>query len=189
MSEKEKDKNCILCYPEGNITRMIKGYEYDGKKPWVFVPREPEAFGHLIVAAGKHYTDISDKGLATNEGMEHLKQIMSLISKLSLKMKEKLKFDEKECEKIYVATLCETENMHLHFHLIPKFKGDRQGFLSLFEKELDGARWMLKGSTEEDRILEGYHKVHDTEAIAEFHKIKAKIEELLLSQEMDFKRN
>lgn len=148
---------------------MIKGYEArDDGKPWACVPREPEAFGHLIVAAGKHYVDISDEKLAGDK--DQLEQIMRLINKLCLKMKKYLRFEGRICERVYVSTLCETENMHLHFHLIPRFKGDRTGFRSLFEKELDGTRWMLNERSEDQKIREGYCAVLDAGTIVDFHK-------------------
>jgi len=165
-----KRKECILCYPEGNIKNIIKGYEPDAERenPWVFVPREPEAFGHLVVVAGKHYLDISDKELAKDT--KHLIQMLKLISKLCVKMKKHLKFDERVCKKVYVSTLCETDNMHLHFHLIPRFDGDRTGFKYLFEKELEGTRWMLQDSNIENKIRKGYYTTLDAGTIIDFHK-------------------
>jgi len=126
-----KSDECILCHPEGKIENMLKGYEYNRNsvKPWVFVPREPEAFGHLVVASGKHYADISDEKLTTDR--KYSGQIISLINKLSVKMRKELEYEGRKCEKVYVSTLCETENMHLHFHLIPRFKGDKEGFMHL----------------------------------------------------------
>lgn len=165
-----KKEGCILCYPEGEIKNILKGYEYDKERltPWVFIPREPEAFGHLIVAAGKHYTDISDEKLAKDT--DHLGQIMRLINELCLKMRKCLRFEGRICERVYVSTLCETENMHLHFHLIPRFKGDRTGFKYLLERELDGTRWMLKDNSKDQKIREGYYAVLDAGTIVDFYK-------------------
>lgn len=39
--------------------------------------------------------------------------------------------------------------MHLHFHLIPRFEGDKEGFMHLFERELEGARWIYDCKREE----------------------------------------
>lgn len=111
---------------------------------WVVVPREPATLGHLLVVSWKgeeENSDISDRGLFQNP--EHMNGMMYLIHKLTVAMKEKLTFQERKCEKVYVATLCETEKFPFHFHLIPRFEGDREGFAYLFEKELEEARWLF----------------------------------------------
>jgi len=96
--------------------------------------------------------------------------MLKLINELSVKMKKRLKFDGRECKRVYVSTLCETENMHLHFHLIPRFDGDRMGFKYLFERELEATRWMLSDSNVENRIHEGYYKILDAGTIIDYHK-------------------
>jgi len=111
---------------------------------WIVVPREPATFGHLLVVSWKGLRedqDITDKGLFEDE--VHMKEIMKVIHKLAFTMKEQLQYQGKRCERVYVATLCETSKFPFHFHLIPRFEGDRQGFAYLFEKELEEARWMF----------------------------------------------
>jgi len=143
---------------------MIKGYEYNpaNRDPWVFVPREPAAFGHLIVISGKHYRDISDAGLLDDP--KYLKKILVLINKLTIKLK-RLRRDGKKCERVYVSTLCETENFHLHFHLIPRFEDDPQGFAFLFRTELEAARWLLENETSESKNPDGYKRTKETESL------------------------
>jgi diadenosine tetraphosphate (Ap4A) HIT family hydrolase len=148
---------------------MIKGYEYDAARldPWVFVPREPAAFGHIIVVSGKHYKDISDPGLLEDTG--YLKKMMKIINELAIKMKG-LTRKGKKCERVYVSTLCETENFHLHFHLIPRFEDDNMGFAFLFETELESARWLLKEGSKGDKNADGYKRVKATEVLAARHR-------------------
>ncbi|MFB3888349.1 MAG: HIT family protein [Candidatus Bathyarchaeia archaeon] len=165
-----KKEGCILCFPTDKIKGILRGYEYNeqSQQPYVFVPREPEAFGHCIVAAGKHYTDMSDERISRDT--KQLTEMISIINNICVKMKKHLKSNGKACEKVYVSTLCETPEMHLHFHLIPRFEGDRKGFRGLLEKELDGTRWMIKESIKENKIREGYYAVSDSEAIVSFNK-------------------
>lgn len=160
--------DCHFCNPKEFRERMIKEYGYDEneKGPWVFVPQNPATLGHLVVVSGKHYDDISNKGLVKD--VKHLKQIMKVVNKLALKMKQSLKYKGNKCEKVYVVTQCETSNLHLH--LIPRFKGERTGNMFLFEKELEEARWVLEDDEKEDKLNDVYCRIGIMEGILNFHK-------------------
>lgn len=159
--------------------RMIKGYEPKDENPWVYVPREPATFGHLIVAAGKCYEDIGDKSLL--QDTDHMKQIMNVISELASVTKEHLKRNGKKCERVYVVSECDTPNLHLHFHLIPRFQGDKKGHMFLFERELEEARWKLETDIDEDKIRNAYHRIGTAEGILNFHKNLIRSDQWLIS--------
>ena len=147
---------------------IINGYEPKDENPWVYVPREPATFGHLIVVSGKCYSDMGDKGLL--QDTDHMKQIMNVISELALLTKQHLKCNAKKCERVYVVSECDTPNLHLHFHLIPRFLGDKKGHMFLFERELEEARWKLKTDIDEDKIRDAYDRIGTAESILSFHK-------------------
>jgi len=164
---------CICCHPDAELQeRMIKGYKYNEnrKNPWVFVPREPATFGHVVVVSGKHYEDISDIA----QDVKHLEEIMKVVTELASKMKNYLKLNGEEngkkCKRIYIVSECETSNFHLHIHLIPRFKGDKKGHMFLFERELEEARWMLEKDKKEDKIRDMYNRIGTAEGILNFHK-------------------
>lgn len=148
--------------------QMIKGYEPKDENPWVYVPREPATFGHLVVVSGKCYRDIGDMGLL--QDIDQLKKTMKVISELASKMKEHLKWNEKTCERVYVVSECDTPNFHLHFHLIPRFHGDKKGHIFLFERELEEARWKLEKDIDEAKIRDAYHRIGTAEGILDFHR-------------------
>lgn len=151
---------------------MIRGYEANSEKSWMYVPREPATFGHLIVVSGKHYEDISDKRLVNDA--EQQKELMRIVVELCSKMEESLTYKGEKCEKIYVVTECETPNLHLHFHLLPRFRSDKNGHMFLFEKELEEARWMLenndKEEKKEDKIRDMHNRIGVAEGFLDFHK-------------------
>lgn len=162
---------CICCHPDAELKEsMVKGLEYDEnrKNSWVFVPREPANFGHLVVVSGKHYEDISDKGLMKDT--KCLKELLTLINKLATRIKLYLAKNGKRCKKVYVSTLCETKNFHLHFHLIPRFEGEKSGFFFLFDKELEETRWLLKNDTVEGKIHDGYVYIGAANGLLRFHE-------------------
>jgi hypothetical protein len=69
----------------------------------------------------------------------------------------------KKCEKVYLVSECETKNFPFHFHLIPRFEGEKQGHVFLLEKELEESRWMGKDQNENQRIM-------DIESILSYYK-------------------
>ncbi|MEM3564634.1 MAG: hypothetical protein QXR19_15485 [Candidatus Jordarchaeaceae archaeon] len=203
------DCKCEYCSNKENFRdRIIRGYEPErGKdKPWVYVSREPANFGHLVVVSGIHYDDISDGRLKELTGKKHLGEIMSVINELASIMKS-LKENGNECEKVYVLSQCETPKLHLHFHLIPRFKGNNTGNVFLIEKEFEEARWIINDKNEdeekkkEDKIRNGRERIeqvrnilnHNEELVQKNEwarsneerekfilKIKKKIEELIV---------
>lgn len=168
-----KEQVCDFCTNKTKFQdRIIKGYEPDGKKPWAYVPCEPATFGHVIVVSGKHYLDICHETFSKNEEdsvEEHMKDIMRIVRALALKMK-KLEHNGKKCEKVYMVSECETPNLHLHFHLIPRFQGDNTGHMFLFEKELEELRWKLENDASEDKNRNGYQRIGMATGLLDFHR-------------------
>ena len=179
-----RECTCLCCNPAAELKeRMVKGFEYheDRKNSWVFVPREPANFGHLVVVSGRHYEDISDGEL--KDDTECLTELLSLINKLAARIKLHLTKNGKRCKKVYVSTLCETKNFHLHFHLIPRFEGDKTGFFFLFDKELEEQRWMLKDDIVEDKIHDGYLTIGAANGLLRFHEFLIQSNKWARSQE------
>lgn len=154
---------------------------------WVVVPREPATKGHLPVISWKGQAenqDIADEELFKDA--EHMKEILKLIHKLVHVMKQQLKNNGRRCERVYVATLCETKDFPFHFYLVPRFEGDRRGFAYLFERELEEARWIFdcnekcetdcrsffeqKCSNRYDKIVESSGRIVDAECVLRKHK-------------------
>lgn len=168
-----KECVCKFCKNRSEFEdRVIKGYEPKGKTPWAYVPREPATFGHAVVVAGEPYLDICDQTMPEGEERfvpKHLQEMMKMIRELALKMRS-LEYNGKKCEKVYVITECETPDLHLHFHLIPRFEGERKGHVFLFEKELEEARWMLGNDTNENKIRDAYYSLGVVKGMLDFHK-------------------
>jgi diadenosine tetraphosphate (Ap4A) HIT family hydrolase len=154
------------------IKRLVK--ESPDGSYWIVVPQEPATFGHLLAvswkSSGEH--DITDEGLFTDNS--HIQNMMRAIHELTLRMKSSLtsngKADGRKCEKVYVATLCETKDFPFHFHVIPRFEGDKEGFAYLLEKELEEARWMDRETGRNEKVKDGYRRIGSTEVLLDYHK-------------------
>lgn len=168
-----KKCKCKFCKNKSEFEdRIIRGYEPKDRRPWAYVPREPATFGHAVVVSGEPYIDVCDQTISEDEERfvpEHLQEIMKMIRELALKMRS-LEQNGKKCKKVYVITQCETPDLHLHFHLIPRFEGDKKGHVFLFEKELEEARWMLGDDTNENKIRDAYYRLGVAEGILDFHR-------------------
>lgn len=71
-----------------------------------------------------HYEDISE--LPTELGAKTFKIINKCISAIKRVL---------HAEKVYLCTMCDGKRNHLHFQLIPRFKGDAIQGSKLFVKE------------------------------------------------------
>lgn len=179
--EKELGWKCTNDCGRFNWTKLRKDLETEmrivRKSPdgsfWVVVPREPATFGHLLVVSwkGNEGQDIADKGLFTDS--KHMQSMMAVIHEIASNMSKSLTSngaaDGRKCEKVYIATLCETKDFPFHFHLIPRYEGQNTGFLFLFERELQEARWMLDNN-EEDKTLDGFYRVGQSEGMLNYHR-------------------
>lgn len=141
---------------------------------WVVVPAQPATFGHLLVISWKGYQeqDIADKGLFRDR--THMKEMMKAIHDLAFEMKSSLtsngETNGKRCERVYLVSECETRNFPFHFHLIPRFEGENEGHLRLFQQELEEARWMLGGGQEDEKVRNGWQRASKVKAIMNHHR-------------------
>ncbi len=153
-------KTCVFCNPEDFGNRKLRLEDQNGY--WYsIVPKEIGTFGQVLLVAkkkpedGRHITDISDSLLLKDPS--RLQSIMKGISIISNKLKEGLKDSQgRIVEKVYVLTQCEGKESHLHFQFFPRYKGDLERNMFLYNCELEEARWQdppeLKPET---RIMEG----------------------------------
>jgi len=153
---------------ERTIERYCKNESH-----WVVIPREPANFGHLLVISWKGYDeneqDITDEGLF--EDNNHMQEIMEVIREVTQVMKKSLTdLKGRECKRVYVVSECETKRFPFHFHLIPRFEGDKEGHMFLFEKEIEEARWMVEKDRKEDKIRDGCCRIGTMEGILNYHK-------------------
>jgi hypothetical protein len=98
---------------------------------------------------------------------------MRIVHDLAFEMKSCLtsngKPDGKKCEKVYLVSECETEKLPFHFHIIPRFKGEKAGHMFLLVKELEEARW-LSGDDLGTKAQDGWERCAKIEAISNYHK-------------------
>ncbi len=130
-SKKEFTKKCIFCKI---ITGHLEEFVYEDKKVVVLLSKFQTSKGHSIVTFKKHYESIDQ----ISE-----KDYISL-QKIVKKYNKKLT-DAFSPEKIYILLLAE-EVGHVHFHLIPRYKGDTKGpkFLTENIKEVKNPKKIIQ---------------------------------------------
>ena len=77
----------------------------------------PRAMGQTIIVAKDHYEDMSEMPIE--------------LGTYILKMSKELIALHKEflgAEKVYFCTICDGKRNHLHFQLLPRFKGETGGY-------------------------------------------------------------
>jgi len=98
-----------------------------------FLERYPRNPGHTIVMVKPHYEDIS---VLPVEASMH---VFNVIQKAIAAIRKVL-----GPEKVYLCTMCDGKRNHLHFLLIPRYRGDIIRGSKLFVKE----RQILKECTD-----------------------------------------
>ena len=103
---------CVFCKPEEILKKRIIHTDSDGW--YAFVPDEPEIFGHIIVTVKQpHIREIiseDDKTLETLQCMtKGVKYIADILRKI------------KNVQRVYFAMLGETEDVHMHYHVFPRY--------------------------------------------------------------------
>ena len=110
--------NCLFCKIVNKEVPCSKVYEDD--KILGFLSIEPINKGHVLIIPKEHYINILDVDEIV------LKDIISVVKKVALGVKKAVNADG----------IVITQNngkcagqaiMHLHFHVIPRFKGDGLG--------------------------------------------------------------
>lgn len=108
-------ENCIFCrIITGDIPSSVVYEDEDFK---VILDIAPAAKGHAIILPKKHYADLFELEEDT------AKKVLMVAKKIALAMKEELK-----CDGINLlqnnGEAAGQSIFHIHFHLIPRYKGD-----------------------------------------------------------------
>ena len=113
----EKNK-CVLCIDMNNSDDRDRLILYRGKFSFIIMNLYPYNNGHLMVCPYKHIASLSK----LNE--EILSEIMKLISKSSEILKKSLKAEGFNIGANIGSVGGAGIDDHLHFHLVPRWKGD-----------------------------------------------------------------
>jgi len=89
-----------------------------------FLETYPRNLGHTIILVKPHYEDISE--LPTSMATEIHNIMHTAVSALKRVLM---------AEKVYMCTMCDGKRNHLHFQLIPRYRGDTIRGSKLFVKE------------------------------------------------------
>jgi len=101
-----------------------------GNVSWyAFVPDNPEIFGHIIVTVEQPCIReiISESEEVINEALKRMSEGIKVMSDLIKKIDN--------VQRIYVAMLGETDSVHMHYHIIPRY-----GFID----EIEINKWAEK---------------------------------------------
>ena len=110
--------NCVLCIDMNNSDDRDRLILYRGKFSFIIMNLYPYNNGHLMVCPYKHIASLSK----LNE--EILSEIMKLISKSSEILKKSLKAEGFNIGANIGSVGGAGIDDHLHFHLVPRWKGD-----------------------------------------------------------------
>jgi len=105
-------KKCILCKI---VKNKLEEFIYEDKIAVVLLSKFQTSKGHIIVLPKIHHKSIDE--ISENDYLH----IQKLIKKYNKKINKNFK-----PQKIYILLLAE-EVEHIHFHLIPRYKGDTKG--------------------------------------------------------------
>ena len=110
-------KNCIFCQISQGKAKSWKVYE--NKYVFAFFDLGAVNEYHTLVIPKKHYKDIFD--IPEKE----LKEVIAVVKKLAVLYKEKLGIENIQ---ILNSSGAEAQQnvFHIHFHIVPRHKGDGQ---------------------------------------------------------------
>lgn len=130
MRKFNKD-SCIFCKIIANRTEK---FIYEDEKAVVLLSKYQTSKGHIMVLLKDHREDLYE---ISEDDYLHLQKI---IKKYYDKLQKNLR-----PAKIYILMLAE-ETPHIHFHLIPRYKGDTTGpkFLTENIKEVKNPETIIK---------------------------------------------
>jgi diadenosine tetraphosphate (Ap4A) HIT family hydrolase len=152
------ERNCLCCEWLHNLDkpdtdeksekyRKIDLGKEEDKVAFAILDKSPKILGHTLVISRKPFHDITDKidGIKNEEKVKVFEAAMWLAEKLKKRLR---------AEKVYIMTMCEhweiweTEKgwttEHLHFHLVPRYKGMRT-------KDLAAEKLLTREGTEVDK--------------------------------------
>lgn len=107
--------DCVFCKIVKGEIPSLKVFEND--KVFCFLDSNPISMGHILVIPKEHYENIFD--IPGDE----LKEMISVVKSLSIKIKEILKADGINLINSS-GKIANQEVFHFHFHIIPRYKND-----------------------------------------------------------------
>ena len=110
-------KDCIFCQISQGEAKSWKVYE--NEHVYAFLDIHPVNEYHTLIIPKKHYKDIFDIP------EEELKEVMNVIKKLTTLYKEKLGIENVQIINSSGAE-AQQDVFHVHFHIVPRSKGDGQ---------------------------------------------------------------
>ncbi len=150
--------------PFDKVDEKFKKRVIDQNNAWyAFVPLDPEIFGHVIVTVEKP---------CIREIVSDDKEIAEVLQRMSkgIKLMADALYRIENVQRIYIAMLGETETVHIHYHLFPRYD-----FVSEFEIDKWAERNRLKkGSIEWQRFYSrptaGFQSVSGFQYLGEIEK-------------------
>ena len=108
-------KDCVICnLASGSIPSWVV---HRDPRVICFLPKEPEAYGHTIIAPIDHYPDIYS---GTEDSMGAL---MSAAQYLALRYRER--FGASGINLLHASGASAQQSVgHMHLHLVPRFDAD-----------------------------------------------------------------
>jgi len=112
----KREVDCAFCaFIQTHAKEAQKVYE--DEKVYAFLDDYPLAEGHTLIILKAHHSDLSSVSPADAA------RLGEIVARLSKALKQAV-----NAEYIYVASLGE-QVRHVHYHLIPRYNGDRKGFV------------------------------------------------------------
>jgi len=137
----------------------------DSQDYYVIVPKDPLLFGHIMIIF-KHHC----------ENLMHAKEEhLQVLNKAVIKWTNVLSKSFEDCRNVFLTCLCDSEKVHLHYHLFPVsnkdkiIRGHGHQWLGAHETISDMKRF------DECSLEEKKSRVKYIMEIVEFLKEKAKI--------------
>lgn len=108
--------SCVFCQ---TINKQIPAWIVcENKKVICFLPKEPEVYGHTLVAPKQHYADLYDIP------EDILCELIKVVKKLTLAYKEKI--NATGMNLMHASGVDGQQSVfHFHIHLLPRFKNDK----------------------------------------------------------------
>ena len=117
VAQAEKKKvDCAFCAFIQTYAKEAQKL-YEDEEVYAFLDDYPLAEGHTLIMLKAHHPDLSSVSPADAA------RLGEIVARLSKALKQAV-----NAEYIYVASLGE-QVRHVHYHLIPRYNGDRKGFV------------------------------------------------------------
>lgn len=140
------DKKCV------RKNRIID----ESDKYYVIVPQDPLLYCHImILLKGKHRENLTDAKI--ND--------LNALNKAVSKWTDILKKSVKDCRNVFLTCLCDSEKVHLHYHLFPVsnkekiIRGHGHQWLGAHETIIDNKPLKKCKGKEKKKRIEYIHKM------------------------------